>query len=185
MVEASGLPGICRSKTGVADTEEPCTNRIVPCLVSEGSPAEARLASCLRHRKSLTLSLPARLTVQCAVPLTSASALGSARASSGRIDRPALAAAAATKKLRRDAREDSKLLPACPCVRHCVTSATDKGTSRSAYSRAYLHLSRDARADGATWLPSNPERAPHFVGKKRFDVEPAAAHALLECELQK
>src|SRR5256885_4815496 len=59
MVEVSGLPGICRSNTGVADTDEPCTKSIVPVSLSEDPPAP-RFLSCLRHRKSLMLSLPAR-----------------------------------------------------------------------------------------------------------------------------
>src|ERR1700682_389595 len=101
MVEVSGLPGICRSNTGVADTDEPCTKSIVPVSLSEDAPA-TRFLSCLRHRKSLTLSLPARFTVQCWVPLTSASVPDSARASSARIDRPAHAAAAAVRKERRE-----------------------------------------------------------------------------------
>src|ERR1700681_3873718 len=97
MVEVSGLPGICRSNTGVADTDDPCTKRLVPVSLSEGPPA-TRFLSCLRHRKSLTLSLPARLTVQCAVPPTSASVPDSARAPSARIDKPAHAAVAAARK---------------------------------------------------------------------------------------
>src|ERR1700682_2938273 len=97
MVDASGLPGICRSNTGVADTDDPCTKSIVP-LLSEAT----RVLSCLRHRKSLTLSLPARLTVQCSVPLTSAGVPDSARVSPARIERPALAAAAARRKERRE-----------------------------------------------------------------------------------
>src|ERR1700688_4207859 len=101
MVEVSGLPGICKSKTGVADTDDPCTKSIVPVSLSEGPPA-TRFLSCLRHRKSLTLSLPARLTVQCAVPPTSASVPDSARASPARIDRPTHAAAAAERKERRE-----------------------------------------------------------------------------------
>src|SRR6202521_1549085 len=101
MVEVSGLPGICRSNTGVADTDEPCTKTIVPFSLSEDAPA-TRFLSCLRHRKSLTLSLPARLTVQCWVPLTSASGADSAWASSTRTARPAHDAAAAARKERRE-----------------------------------------------------------------------------------
>src|ERR1700686_2231490 len=105
MVEVSGLPGICRSNTGVADTDDPCTKSIVPVSLSEDPPA-TRFLSCLRHRKSLTLSLPTRLTVQCAVPLTSASVAVCARASLARIERPALAAAAAKRKERREAADN-------------------------------------------------------------------------------
>src|ERR1700688_2359867 len=101
MVEVSGFPGICRSNTGVADTDDPCTKSMVPVSLSEGPPA-TRFLSCLRHRKSLTLSLPARLTVQCAVPPTSASALDSAWASSIRTATPAHDAAAAARKERRE-----------------------------------------------------------------------------------
>src|ERR1700682_5742386 len=98
MVDASGLPGIWRSNTGVADTDDPCTKSIVPLFLSEAT----RFLSRLRHRKSLTLSLPARLTVQCSVPLTSASVPVSARVSPARIERPALAAAAARRNERRE-----------------------------------------------------------------------------------
>src|ERR1700674_2446367 len=92
MVEVSGLAGICRSNTGVADTDESCTKSIVPVLSED--PSATRFLSCLRHRKSLTLSLPARLTVQCWVPLISASGADSAWASSTRTARPAHDAAA-------------------------------------------------------------------------------------------
>src|SRR5438045_1345801 len=100
MVDASGLPGICRSNTGVADTEDPCTNSIVPLCLSDA--AAAPFLSCLRHMSSLTLSAPARLTVQCAVPMTSASGSASAAASPDGRAMPAHAAAAALKNLRRD-----------------------------------------------------------------------------------
>src|SRR2546423_10981546 len=101
MVEVWGLPGIWRQTPGLADTDEPCTKSLVPVSLSEDPPAP-RFLSCLRHRKSLMLSLPARLTVQCSVPLTSASVPVSARASSARIDSPAHAAAAAVRKERRE-----------------------------------------------------------------------------------
>src|SRR5215831_8553943 len=74
MVEASGFPGICRSNTGVAETEEPCTNRIVPRRASLAGSVEGFL-SCLCQRNSFTLSGPMVLTVQCSVPDTSARAV--------------------------------------------------------------------------------------------------------------
>src|ERR1019366_8343861 len=101
MVEVPGLPGICRSNTGVADTDDPCTKRIVRASLPEDPPA-TRFLSCLRHRNNLTLSLPARLTVQCCVPLTSASVPDSACAPSTWTVRPAHTAAAAVRKERRE-----------------------------------------------------------------------------------
>src|ERR1700741_800391 len=105
MVDASGLPRICRSKTGVAETEEPCTKRIVPrrgFVLSLGLPT----GNCLRHRKSLTSSEPTRLRVQCSVPGTSASAsdsvLPSARTSSSGKEAAAHAAPTAPRKSRRE-----------------------------------------------------------------------------------
>src|SRR5512142_1012130 len=65
MVDASGLPGICRSNTGVADTDEPCTNRTVP----RRTPL-VRSRNCLRQRNSLPLSAPTGLIAQCSVPAT-------------------------------------------------------------------------------------------------------------------
>src|SRR5215471_3232476 len=101
MVEASGLPGICKSNTGVAETDDPWTNRIVP-----RPPAAPGSFSRLRQRKSLTLNSPARFCVQCAVPETSARAPAGERScartlvAEGSVS-AVTPAAAAERKLRR------------------------------------------------------------------------------------
>ena len=62
----------------------------------------ARLARRLRHRNSLTLSAPARLIVQCSVPVTCANASeGCACPVSDASDAPASVVAAAARKPRR------------------------------------------------------------------------------------
>src|SRR6266581_2222643 len=102
MVDASGLPGMRRSNTGVAETDDPCTNRIVPRRTLAADEDLSRLC----HRKSLTLSAPARLTVQCSVPVTSASPADGlpacALASDDGSDDATNAAALAVMKWRRE-----------------------------------------------------------------------------------
>src|SRR3954466_15413126 len=61
MVDDSGRPGICRSKTGVEETDEPCTKRTTPF-------GELRLR--LRHMKRRTFSPSTCLVVQCSLART-------------------------------------------------------------------------------------------------------------------
>src|SRR3954469_23078582 len=61
MVEDSGRPGICRSNTGVAETEEPCTKRIAPL---------GAFSVLLRHMNRRTFSPSTCFVVQCSLPLT-------------------------------------------------------------------------------------------------------------------
>src|SRR2546427_1326639 len=83
MVEASGLPGICRSNTGVAETDEPCTNRMVPFRASSVR---------LRHIKRRTSPASVFFVVQCSLPLidcrTCARAAGAIRLASAALEPP-------------------------------------------------------------------------------------------------
>src|SRR5690242_13087113 len=99
MVDASGLPGICRSNTGVAETDEPCTKSTLPRRVAPSGGSR----SCLRHRNSLTLSAPTRLVVQCSVPRIVLEGGPSPRAVSAGAAAAAKTAAATPKNSRRDA----------------------------------------------------------------------------------
>src|SRR5262249_26697113 len=102
MTEDSGRSGICRSKVGVAEIEDPWTKRIVPCRPAPDAGARRRL----RHKNSRTLSLPTTLVVQCSVPMTLArfdGCGGAARASPSASRGVATSAAAVeVKKSRRD-----------------------------------------------------------------------------------
>src|SRR5438445_10366765 len=83
IAEAPGLPGICRSNTGVAETEERCTKRTVPL---PASPVR------LRHMKRRTSPASVFFVVQCSLPLTDcgtcARAAGAIRVASAALEPP-------------------------------------------------------------------------------------------------
>src|SRR5438552_785311 len=175
MVDASGLSGICRSNTGVADTDEPCTNSIVPGAGSRAAVA-AGLANCLRHMKSLTLSVSARLTVQCALPLTSARAPAPARTSSGRNETPAHAAAAVTRNSRREP-------PTSPLDTLLRTGVVRKLRSTAGGRHAVCHLGIFTRVTALTRLLASTKSPSRVTDVLRTMLPPPGIAQLWNLEV--